>query len=156
MCIFYVILDMRIYIYTYHHACTSIYVYIYIHTHILYICTSYISVKVHINFVSDLHHQARSLIQVSAGAAMRPGDIGTRELGDGHSPCGQERRSFAQRVLKGVQGQLNEELLATNEEMHSVGLHLEAADGCGGWGVFLMGKGLESCWGCGLYLVNMG
>jgi len=35
-------------------------------------------------------------------------------------------------VLKGVQGQLNEELLATNEEMHSIGLHLEAmADG--GW-----------------------
>lgn len=38
----------------------------------------------------------------------------------------EERRSFAQRVLKGVQGQLNEELLATNEEMHSIGLHLEA------------------------------
>ena len=42
------------------------------------------------------------------------------------SGCAEERRSFAQRVLKGVQGQLNEELLATNEEMHSIGLHLEA------------------------------
>ena len=102
MCIFYVILDMRIYIYTHIIMHVHLSMYIYIYTHILYICTSYISVKVHINFVSDLHHQARSLIQVSAGAAMRPGDIGTRELGDGHSPCGQERRSFAQRVLKGV------------------------------------------------------
>ena len=44
----------------------------------------------------------------------------------------EERQSFAERILKGVQGQLNGELLASKEEMRNVGLHLEAWDAVGG------------------------
>eukprot|EP00438_Fugacium_kawagutii_P025661 Skav205806 [mRNA] locus=scaffold307:287382:294154:- [translate_table: standard] len=82
----------------------------------------------------DFHIHIRKILNIPVvlGPNYDPRVTGEPENGQPlkFSFCGQndeERRSFAQRVLKGVQGQLNEELLASSEEMQRIGLHLEAA-----------------------------
>lgn len=80
----------------------------------------------------DFHIHIRKILNIPVvlGPNYDPRTTGEPDNGQPATFCfcgrtEEERQRFAQRVLRGVQGHLHGELLASKEEMQSVGIHLE-------------------------------